>query len=294
MKSIITLVTLVVSMNVHSQVITSDKNINFIASPLTVSNSPLIYAYDSNKHLVDIYDEDFSIRTSFSIPTTPLPSKSYYEEAIVDAALYDAGKVNIENIQWTINNSTININEGSSSSPKLLYYCDYDNVCSLPDYILFTQSFFNDDSKIEYLMPQYNGIEKKYWAVNIKKGKNDGSAYAAKGQYLIERYINEQSKLTGFNVINEDGVTLYSIPTTSTNEGFKLVVLNGQKYVATRSELFEISSQTNSVNPVIESKPANAKKLKGIYDQNGESISSEKTGVNIILYNDGSTMKILK
>ena len=79
MKSIITLVTLVVSMNVHSQVITSDKNINFIASPLTVSNSPLIYAYDSDKHLVDIYDEDFKERFLYCIGNFLLLSAPHNE-----------------------------------------------------------------------------------------------------------------------------------------------------------------------------------------------------------------------
>lgn len=115
--------------------------------------------------------------------------------------------------------------------------------------IAVSQTFFNDDEKWEYLIPEYGPLEfSSSPSINVQ-ANNDGTVTLKRSGYASSSNI-------GYAVYNEDGEKLGNILGRFSNPEFSGLVFNGRKFIRTYSEkeglsyLYEIKNGIDDIDLV--------------------------------------------
>ena len=133
---------------------------------------------------------------------------------------------------------------------------------------------FNNDEKFEYLIPTY------------KSEESISGEYDSDGDGISDhRTLKLDWSINGYKVLNEDGQTILELDM----EGYdsQIIKLNGNLYLESDGDFYKIDSQSTSIQQV-RSVPAS---LKARYSVDGRRLSSPESGVNILLKEDGTTVK---
>lgn len=173
-------------------------------------------------------------------------------------------------------NNTITI--GRNNLGLFGRYRDYDNNV-FDDYEYnFTQTLFNTDEKIEYILPLY------------EDGESIVETYDEFGNDM--RIVTSGAIKTGYKVVNEDGATLFTI--SDRNLGYPHIVKLGNKtymvsYAGDNTTWYLIDQQSSSIESVKRIPTGKSQ----IYSVDGRKLNNTQRGINIIRKDDGSSTKQL-
>jgi len=174
-------------------------------------------------------------------------------------------------------NNTITI--GMNNLSLFDYYIDYDNNVFYDGYY-FTQTLFNTDEKIEYILPLYEDSENIFESYDSERGDM--------------RIIISGTIQTGYKVVNEDGATLFTISDRDRNLDYPIIEKLGNKtymvsYAYDHTTWYLIDQQSSSIESVKRIPTGKSQ----IYSVDGRKLNNTQRGINIIRKDDGSSTKQL-
>lgn len=271
-----------VSMTAAAQQVLTGKNITtdgytleFIPGALCCDGKGYLTTQDDNN--IYIYDGDLQLiktkpYTTYTNPdhitqqrlNTSTNEWETYEE-------YDEDYINVFK-------STITTIEGHDLDGNMFGGYDGDFIA--------TQSLFNNDEKFEFIEREYEMDE---WVAYEYDSDDDGIV----DRRTIRRgYIQKADT----RIVNEDGVVLFTIPTTN---NVSLYRFGGSNYLVASNhdweaeiltyDFYKIDSETSSVRKVTSLPTAVAAR----FSLNGQQLSKARRGINIIRNSDGTTTKLL-
>ena len=166
----------------------------------------------------------------------------------------------------------------ADTSIKKIEFEDYDDNSYPDNRFIVSQTLFKNDEKFEYLTPAYKSEERISGEYDSDgDGTSDG------------RTVEHGWSFIGYKVLNEDGETILELDV----EGSAYIIdehiikLNGNLYLEADGDFYKIDSQSISIQQV-RLVPAS---LKARYSVDGRRLSSPESGVNILLKEDGTTVK---
>ncbi len=173
-------------------------------------------------------------------------------------------------------NNTITI--GIYNLSYFEFYGDYDNNVFYDEGYRFTQTLFNTDEKIEYMLPLYEDSENIFEYYDSQRGDM--------------RRITSGTIITGYKVVNEDGATLFTINDRNLNYPY-INKLGNKTYMVSYADdhttWYLIDQQSSSIESVKRIPTGKSQ----IYSVDGRKLNSTQRGINIIRRDDGSVTKQL-
>ncbi len=149
---------------------------------------------------------------------SPQLSRFYYQEwfgtmypesyfAIIDGEVDEIRVsyepvLDIDHAQWTMLEDSYR-HHSSTESICLFYFYDFDANVLYDNRIGFTQTFFNEDDKWEYISTLYGALEKRVGDYNVWDYNTNG--------LVLRRDVYENQPVIGYTICNEDGDVIASI-----------------------------------------------------------------------------------
>ena len=177
---------------------------------------------------------------------------------------------------------TVNSSSWEDSGMQKLYFEDYDDNSHPDQGFLLSQTLFNDDDKFEYVVCSYVAEDR----INGEYDRDDDGM-------IDERNVEHGWKVTGYDIMSEDGTVLFSIESDKYFDWGEsgVIKLNGKYYFlltdGDETDFYKIDKQSAGISKV----NALSGLKKQVFGTDGKARHSMQRGINIIRNEDGTVIK---